>query len=292
MDLDWLPAFLDAERLPKSYAHTVETVALPLADQIVAAGAPATIGVCGTQASGKSTLVAVVARLLERRGLSVAILSIDDLYLTRPERETLAARVHPLFVTRGPPGTHDVALGLEVLDSLRRPGLTALPRFDKAQDTRKPREAWDVVEGPVDVVLFEGWCVGARPQSSADLQAPVNALERDLDPDGVWRRYANDALAGPYQTLFGRLDQLVLLAAPSFDVVLAWRMEQERKLRERLARDGGDLTRSLSDEAVANFIAHYERLTRHILTEMPGRADAVVPLDAQRRALSNLRNSR
>lgn len=289
--MEWLPAFLDAEKLPANYAHTVETVAIPLADRILAAGTPATIGVCGTQASGKSTLVAVLARLLEREGLHVAILSIDDLYLTRPEREALAAEVHPLFLTRGPPGTHDLALGLEVLDSLRQPGPTALPRFDKAQDTRKPREAWDVVEGPVDVVLFEGWCVGARPQDPADLEAPVNALERERDPEGVWRRHANDALAGPYQTLFGRLDQLVLLAAPSFEVVLTWRMEQERKLRERLAREGGDLARSLSDEAIATFIAHYERLTRHILAEMPSRAEVVVPLDAQRRALSGPRNS-
>jgi D-glycerate 3-kinase len=142
---------------------------------------------------------------------------------------------------------------------------------------------WPRVQAPVDVVLFEGWCVGARPQPPADLARPLNALERDEDPQGVWRAHANDALAGPYQALFDRLDLFVLLQAPSFEVVLDWRREQERKLRERLAREGAGASKAMGDEAVARFIAHYERITRWILAEAPGRADIVVRLDAQRR---------
>lgn len=282
---DWLAQFLAAERLPASYARTIEAVALPLAQRIAAdaerANGGLVVGVCGTQASGKSTLTAVVRRLLEGRGLKVALFSLDDLYLTRAERQVLARDVHPLLAVRGVPGTHDVALGEALLSDLRRAGDTVLPTFDKATDDRKPGTLF---KGPADVVLLEGWCVGARPQDPGALAAPVNALERERDPDGVWRTYVNEALAGPYQRLFSKLDLLVLLQAPGFEVVRDWRIEQERKLRERLAREGGDASRVMSDEQVEAFIAHYERLTRWILEEMPRRADIVARLDKQRRA--------
>ncbi|MFC3076712.1 kinase [Phenylobacterium terrae] len=264
----------------------VERLHRPLAEKIAAearaAGRCWIVGVCGTQASGKSTLCAVVARLLEAQGLKAAVISVDDLYLTREEREALAREVHPLLITRGVPGTHDVALGLRLLDDLARPGAVRLPRFEKARDTRKPPEQWDVFQGPADVVLFEGWCVGARPQDEAALAAPVNALERDEDPVGAWRRYANAQLAGPYQDLFGRLDRLVMLEAPGFETVLAWRREQEAKLRARLIAEGGDLSRTLDEAALVRFVAHYERLTRHILAEMPVRAHVVARLGPAR----------
>jgi len=281
----WLAAFLAAERLPPDYIDMLNLVAIPLADQIAAAPGPITVGLCGSQGSGKSTLAGVLSRLLADRGLRVATLSLDDLYLTRFERQALARDVHPLLATRGPPGTHDVALGLDTLDALTRPGQVALPRFDKARDNRSPEEAWDRVDAPSDVVLFEGWCVGALPQDAAALATPVNALEREQDRDGIWRRYVNDALAGAYQALFGRLGRLVMLKAPGFDTVLNWRLEQEHKLRDRLRAAGKDLSATMSDDGVATFIAHYERLTRHILAEMPARADAVVRLDAERRPL-------
>ena len=280
----WLADFLAAEQLPASYADTVDRVVLPLAEQVARARHPLIVGVCGTQASGKSTLVAALGGLLEAKGLRTALLSIDDLYLTREERQDLARRIHPLLTTRGPPGTHDVELGLETLDGLLRAGPVALPRFDKARDTRRPPSDWDSVLGPVDVVLFEGWCVGARPQPAAALAEPVNALERDEDPDGRWRRFVNEALAGPYQALFRRVDLLVMLKAPGFEVVLDWRIEQERKLKARLAAAGAGPALTMGDAAIARFIAHYERLTRHILAEMPGRADVVVELDEDRRA--------
>ena len=281
----WLDRFLAAERLPPAYGRVVEEVAVPLADRIAAAVRPGGIvaGVCGPQASGKSTLTAVVRRLLEARGLKAAVLSLDDLYLTHEERRALSRRVHPLLAVRGVPGTHDVALGLDLLRDLRQPGAVHPPAFDKASDDRR---TGPIVEGPVDVVLFEGWCVGARPQAPAALAEPVNALEREQDPDGAWRTYVNQALAGPYQALFGGLDLLVLLQAPGFEVVLDWRVEQERKLRERLAREGGEACRVMSDAEVGVFIAHYERLTRWILQEMPDRADVTVALDAARQPVS------
>jgi D-glycerate 3-kinase len=287
---DWLTAFITQERLPATFAGTARTLWAPMAERIAAAAqtaarAPFFVGICGSQASGKSTATAVLKRLLETRGLRVADLSIDDLYLTREQRRDLAARVHPLLATRGPPGTHDLALAEDLFARLAQAGTVALPRFDKAADTRRPAADWEPFAGPADIVLFEGWCVGARPQAAADLARPVNALERERDPDGRWRRFVNDALAGPYQSLFARLDRLILLQAPDFETVLGWRQEQERKLRERLSREGVGPGLAMSDAEVALFIAHYERLTRHILAEMPPRADEVVRLDPTRRPI-------
>ncbi len=286
IDPAWLSDFLREEKLPAGFAAEIERLHAPLADRIaaVAMGPAFVVGICGPQGSGKSTTVRVVAALLEARGLTVATLSLDDLYLPLADREALARDVHPLLRTRGVPGTHDVTLGLAVLDGLAGEGGTALPRFDKAADDRAPAGTWPVVAGPVDVVLLEGWCVGARPEAPEALAEPVNALERERDPDGTWRAYVNAALAGPYRALFGRLDLLVLFTAPDFAAVLAWRREQEAKLRARLAEAGQEADRAMSDDEVAVFVQHYERLTRHIARETPPRADLVIALDADRRS--------
>ncbi len=278
----WLTDFIAAEGLPADFAQSARAICVPLADRIL--GHPPkpglVVGICGAQASGKSTLTAVLKHLLQGAGLTVAVLSLDDLYLTHTQRQVLAREVHPLLAVRGVPGTHDVALGLEVLGSLACPGQTLVPSFDKASDDRRPQGA--SVAGPVDVILLEGWCVGAKPQDPAALAQAINDLEQEQDPDGRWRAFVNAALAGPYQTLFAAIDLLVLFQAPSFEVVLAWRREQEAKLRARLTHEGGDLKRAMTDAGVADFIAHYERLTRHILAEMPGRADVVISLDGER----------
>jgi D-glycerate 3-kinase len=116
---------------------------LPLADHIAALqrvkSTTFTVGIQGPQGAGKTTLTQLLACVLrDVGGLSVATLSIDDLYLSRAERGELAAHIHPLFQTRGVPGTHDVALGVRVLNGLSRPGSVAVPRFDKGRDERAP----------------------------------------------------------------------------------------------------------------------------------------------------------
>ncbi|HEX3918537.1 MAG TPA: kinase [Caulobacteraceae bacterium] len=249
-----------------------------LARRIAAAatrGDPLVVGLTGPQGSGKSTVAAALPPLLGARGLRTAVLSLDDLYLPKAKRQRLAREVHPLLATRGVPGTHDVPLGLETLAALARTGPTAIPCFEKAADDRRPAAEWSVFEGPADVIVFEGWCVGARPQADAELAQPVNDLEQQRDPDGVWRRYANAALARDYPPLFDRIGLQILLLAPSFDVVLGWRLQQEHALRA--THDGGQ-----SDAEIAVFIQYYERLTRHIAAEMPSRADLVVQLGSAR----------
>ena len=228
-------------------------------------GRPLVVGLCGPQGAGKSTIAAALAS----RG-RVAVLSLDDLYLGPAERRRLAAEVHPLLATRGVPGTHDVALGIAVLDALVAGRPVALPRFDKATDAPKPVAEWPVVDR-VDLVVFEGWCVGAVAQDDAALAAPVNRLERDADRDGRWRRFVNAQLAGPYRTLFAPLDRLILLRPPDFATVVGWRQEAETAA-------GGPMTST----QVARFVAHFERISRHVDAAMPVRADLVIDLAADR----------
>lgn len=239
------------------------------------------IGLCGAQGCGKSTIAEAVRQDFAERGLRVAVLSLDDLYLP-PDRRP--ASVHPLFATRGVPGTHDVGLGMCVLEALKAGEGAALPRFDKATDHPVPPHDWPHIAAP-DVILFEGWCVGARPQSESALRTPVNALERDEDPDGVWRAYVNQQLAGPYADLFARMDRLILLAAPGFEVVQGWRTQQEDALRQRLQAEGRDTSGLMDATALRRFIAHYERLTRHILKDMPRYANMNIWLDSGRNTL-------
>jgi D-glycerate 3-kinase len=278
------------EHLPVDFRQTLTSVCEPLAARIVAKRharrSCLTVGLCGAQGSGKSTIAFFLKILLEAHGLNVAVLSIDDFYLTRAQRNVLAARVHPLLATRGVPGTHDIELALAVLQSLCNVGTTAIPVFDKSRDDRRPWADWSMFAGPAQVIILEGWCVGAAPQDEDDLVEPVNALEQTLDVDGSWRRYVNTVLAGDYQRLFAALDWLVMLAAPGFEVVHGWRLEQEQRLQQRFMAEAGDASQSMSAAQVQDFVAHYERLTRHMLAEMPGRADALVRLDGERRPLA------
>ena len=219
-------------------------------------------------------------------GLTAAVLSLDDLYLTLAERQRLGREVHPLLRTRGVPGTHDVGLGLALIDVLSL-GVAevSMPHFDKAEDTRAPASAWTRVLAPVDVILFEGWCVGAIPQADAALIPPINALEAEDDPDGAWRRYVNDQLKTDYATLYGRIDLLAMLQAPGFEVVYGWRSLQEQKLAERVRRDGLTGTRVMGPDEIRRFLMFYQRLTQWILSEMPGRADILMPMDEDHRIL-------
>ncbi|MEO9132341.1 MAG: kinase [Sphingomonas sp.] len=283
-----LPAALVVDHnLPENYLDIVEHYWRPLARRIAEArttlARPIIVGVNGAQGSGKSTLCDFLSRsLLPELGLRAATLSLDDLYLSRAARERLAHDLHPLFATRGVPGTHDVELGRALLDRVTS-GQTCdirLPRFDKRNDDCAPIEAWPNQTLPVDVFLFEGWCVGARPQDEASLAESINALERDEDSDCIWRRHVNAALAGPYQALFHQIDLLVMLQPPSFEAVAANRALQERKLAA-----SGAGKRTMDAAELHRFMLHYERLTRHMFAEMPARADVLFRLDGEQRPI-------
>ncbi|MGH8033330.1 MAG: kinase [Luteimonas sp.] len=234
-------------------------------------------GIVGVQGSGKSTLAAQVAALAASRGLRVAVVSLDDFYLDRDARLALAHDVHPLLATRGPPGTHDLALAFATLDALRERRSVAVPRFDKGRDRRLPRDAWPRVDA-ADLVILEGWCLATPPELPQQLIAPINALERDEDGGGVWRRHGNAALANDYPALWQRIDRLLLLQGPGFDVVPEWRWQQETARHAMQPEQP-----AMSRVQVARFVQHFERVSRQALRTLPDIADRTIRLDADRR---------
>lgn len=259
---------------------------------------PLIVGLAGAQGSGKSTLAAQMAQRLpfcagarpngagalpDAGGnvppVSVAV-SLDDFYLTRARRQALAAQIHPLFATRGPPGTHDLPLLLDVLLRVRAGRPVNLPVFDKLADDRLPPQHWRHFDR-IDVLFLEGWCIGASPQPAALLAEPVNALEAAEDPDALWRTHINQALAGSYARAWAMLDALAFLAAPDWDTVPRWRAEQEAGLTRATGRPG------MNAAATARFCAHYERLTRWQLVDTPRHAGLVLQLNEQRQVVAS-----
>ena len=181
------------------------------------------VGVGGAQGSGKSYQCRLLAMANQPR---FAHFSLDDVYLTKAEREERARMHGKLFGVRGPPGTHDLTLAGGLIARLAKPLKTPLPRFDKAMDDRTPQETWPVFQGPAESILVDGWCLGAQP--SEDIDDPINAIEVE-DGDGYWRQSIATALAGRYAAFFSAFDAIVYLQAPNWEIVRRWRGEQEEK---------------------------------------------------------------
>lgn len=252
------------------------------AGRIARSRRPYLLGLSGLQGSGKSTLAREMKVQADARGWPSEVLSLDDFYYSRSEREALAHQIHPLLRTRGVPGTHEIELLLSVLAALPHASdklPVSHPRFDKGRDTRMPPSKWANVTKPPKLVILEGWAIGLRPQTLATLDEPVNALERDEDPDGVWRHWVNKQLRG-YQPLWRKLDVLVVLQAPNWEIVRKWRSEQEEELLARHA------PLAMDAETMVRFLAHFERLSRHALATLPDLADTTVEYDDNRHVIA------
>ena len=225
------------------------------------------VGIGGGQGAGKSTLGRLLMQAGELSGLRTCVLGIDDFYLPQADRLALGQQVHPLLATRGPPGTHDIALCHSVLDALPYSREVAVPVFDKGRDDRTGTRT---VSGYVDVVVLEGWCVGARPSPPELLAKPVNSLEREQDPDSAWRNHINAALGAAYADLFKGLESLVYLQAPDMAAVRRWRLQQEGERPPEQRMTAAEVDR---------FVQHYDRVTLAMMGDLPYRAGVVVALD-------------
>jgi D-glycerate 3-kinase len=268
--------FITRNGLPEHYLQQASIWFDPIVETLIEHHASAlaqtgertlVIGINGCQGSGKTTLADYLCTSLQDRGLSAISISIDDFYLTRQQRQQLADEVHPLFVTRGVPGTHDLELALETLQQLSAGrGEVKVPRFNKAHDERLPEEQWPKVTAPLDIIILEGWCVGITAQAEEALLEPINELESLQDPAGEWRSYINQQLVTNYPELWQLIDRLIMLQAPSFSCVYQWRLEQEQKLEQTV---GSSTNRIMAAAEIQQFIQHYERLTRHSLKYLP-----------------------
>ncbi len=280
--------FIQQERLPSTYLLDATQYFLPLVRDIKAEiqssrNGPFLIGINGAQGTGKSTLAKLLSALLTSTGYRTANLSIDDFYYSKAKRQELANEIHPLLRSRGVPGTHDVDLALNLIEQLCAAGSNqqiTLPRFDKSLDDCRPVTACEQIQGPIDIIILEGWFVGAKAQAGDELTQAINELEINEDSDGRWRAYVNHQLAGSYQSLFEKIHILLMLQAPGFEQILEWRSLQEEKLRALAVTNASGL---MDRKAIKHFIQHFERLTRHCLRTLPDSADRVFQLNAEHR---------
>lgn len=286
--MDFYQDFLEQHKLPASYADNARKNFEPVAKRILELqkeiSRPYFVALNGCQGSGKSTLADYLVQYFNAQGRSAIAISLDDFYLTKSERQSLAASVHPLFETRGVPGTHDVNLMQDVLTALAETRVpVSVPRFNKAVDDRFVEEDWSTVSEPMDIVILEGWFWGARHQPAEALEASVNALESESDADGIWRNYVNDMLKTQYEPIYLQMDCWLMLQAPSFDCVYQWRLEQEQKLLKKLiSENNSDRSGVMSEAQVARFIQFYQRITEQLLLTLPEQADVVWQLKSDR----------
>lgn len=221
--------------------------------------APPVLFLAGPQGSGKTTLT---NRLLDEIQDSMC-LSLDDFYLSRAERLVLSQDVHPLFETRGPPGTHHIDLLAETISELKefKPGGSmALPVFDKRTDDVAQRSDWRQVGHKPSIILVEGWMLGVIADPDAPSAEPINAVEA-MDAEGIWRAYQEAMLATTYAGLWELADQFVYLDTDDFANIYQWRAQQEE---QTLGLAPGTLPDDKRDW-LKHFVAHYERLTRRLL---------------------------
>ena len=242
------------------------------------------IGLAGGQGTGKSTISNILKIILkEAYQIETVIFSIDDFYKTLKERNIMSKKISDLFLTRGVPGTHDTKLLYRCIKNLKKKKFKkiTIPRFDKSVDDRFSKKKWLKIKKKPNIVIFEGWCIGATAQEKKDLINPINELEKKDDKKKIWRQKVNLELEKNYKKIFNLIDKLIFLKVPNFKYVFKWRLLQERKLR--ITSTG---KKTMTDKQVRNFIMYYERLTRHMLKILPKKADAIISIDKKHRLKS------
>ena len=236
------------------------------------------LGFSGGQGSGKTTVTGILKIILKnffKRKVHVS--SIDDFYKTLKDRNKMSYKIHPLFKTRGVPGTHDINLIKKFFYYIKRKKFNKfkLPKFDKSIDDRLEKKYWYNVKTPSEIVILEGWCIGAKPQSNSLIKKPTNILEKYEDSDLIWRKYVNEKLKKEYKKIFTKIDYFIFMKIPNFNMVFKWRLLQERKLKKRSHAKKNIMTYN----KIKRFIMFYQRVTLQMFKDMPKIASVVLTLN-------------
>lgn len=227
---------------------------------------PIIMGFSCPQGGGKTTMTTFIQKLLALKGSRTVIASLDDFYVPHAKQQAIAENNpgNPLMEHRGMPGTHDLPLLVDTLDQilefcrdgLCRADVVTVPRFDKSlhggRGDRAPRDQWYDINGTVDVMLLEGWCMGFEPVenvTSADMEAVNTELAK-------------------YSEVYDRLDSMLVIEIGDMEWVAGWRIEAERAMRAA-GRNG------LSDEQVLDFVGRFMPAYKHY---SPGLYDRKKPI--------------
>ena len=241
---------------------------------------PLIVGLAGGQGSGKTTISSILSLILKKYfKLKVFKISIDDFYKTKKQREILSKDKHSLLLTRGVPGTHDIKIMLDFFRKIKTKNFKSLklPKFNKANDDRYKKKHWYKLKSRPDVVIFEGWCVGAKPQSLRLLKKPINALEKAYDKSLKWRRFVNLQLKTNYKKLYSQLDSLLYLKVKNFNLLKKWRIKQEEKLW--LKSKSRKNLKIMNKKEVINFMQTYQRITEQMFKDAPKYSSIIMNLN-------------
>jgi len=235
------------------------------------------LGVSGGQGSGK-TMVTEILKIILKKFFKrqIHVNSIDDFYKTLEERNKMSNKIHSLFKTRGVPGTHDINLVKKFFNFIKKEKFRKikLPKFEKARDDRLKKKYWYSVKKKPEIVILEGWCVGAKPQTNSLIRKPINILEKYEDRDLIWRKYVNEKLKKEYKKLFAMIDYLIFMKVPNFNMVFKWRLLQENKLRKKSYLR----TKVMSYNEIKRFIMFYQRITLQMIKDLSKSASVVMLL--------------
>jgi len=235
------------------------------------------LGFSGGQGSGKTTVAKILKIILKKFfKRKIHISSIDDFYKTLKDRNKMSYAIHPLFKTRGVPGTHDINLIKKFFNFTKKKKFRKFeaPRFDKSIDDRLKKKYWFNIKEKPEVVILEGWCVGAKPQSNSLIKKPINTLEKHEDRDLIWRKYVNKKLKKEYKQLFSMIDHFIFMKIPNFRMVLKWRLLQENKLKKK----SNSKKKIMSFNKIGRFIMFYQRITLQMVKDLSKSASVVMLL--------------
>ena len=246
------------------------------------------IGLSGGQGAGKSTITGILKLILKKKyGLNICVFSIDDFYKTKNERLRMSKKKHPLFITRGVPGTHDITLLNQTIRKLKQKKFRTvlIPKFDKSKDDRYRKNKWQKIKIKPDIIIFEGWCVGTTHQNNNELKRPINLIEKKYDENLKWRKTVNNLIKKRYKNIFNKIDKLVFLKVPHFNYIIKWRWLQEQKMKLTTKSK-----KTMSKTQVKEFIMFYERLTKHMIKNYSKISDLTIFLDKNHRSKKMLIN--
>ncbi|KFZ07977.1 hypothetical protein V501_06151 [Pseudogymnoascus sp. VKM F-4519 (FW-2642)] len=247
---------------------------------------PFILGVTGLQGSGKSHLAsALVVALSKDHNYNTIEVSLDDFYLRHDEQISLRTQnpSNNLFKARGQPGTHDPVLLKSFFSQFSDPLAKHvwIPSFDKGlfqgEGDRLPLLEWKTIDChcPIDVVIFEGWCVGFQPCPDIEVERKrvealqirhLNEPEKSImdfpqsqfstttlgDHKLVDLLHVNDCLRRYSEDFMGpqHFDFMVHLDTNDLGNVYTWRIQQEHALHRRKGT-------GMTDEAVVKFVQIY-----------------------------------
>ena len=235
------------------------------------------LGLCGGQGSGKTTIAGILKIILKKFfKREIYVSSIDDFYKTLKDRDKISSSIHPLFKTRGVPGTHDTNLIKKFFIYISKKNFRKfkIPKFDKSTNDRFKKKYWHIINKRPEIVILEGWCVGAKPQSNSIIKRPVNILEKYEDKNLVWRKHVNKKLKNEYKKIFSIIDHFIFMKIPNFDLVFKWRLLQENKLKKKSQFK----KKMMSYNEIRRFIMFYQRITLQMIKDLSKSASIIMLL--------------